>query len=435
MFFRDFDIYDLNYEFSSEEFGILNTPKENLPVKGIFIRILSLIRAFFFLLLKHKRNSNKISQQAILFFALNHNEMKPFENIDGLDSNNYIVGDDNYCNGFPLVKIYALSFLFIPIVLFNYIFTKNETKKLSFFYAFDSYCLSFAAIIILPKYFKKLNPKKIFVSNHTRPFHRIIMKLFNNSILGYIQHAAFIDNMPPFNGFNYLLIDGDDSLSKLINSKSYGNTIYKIGNSKYDDFLNFNRFRGEFKSIGVCVNNMDKIDHIKDIILSLRDNFPLLSIFLRPHPSDPRFIEMRDFSKLNNLNFSNSIEEDSKKFLKGIDVLLAGDSNIHLEAIYLNIPSIYINFKNKTNDWYGFLKKKMLYNGNTSFKIIDIIRTIMVNKKNVRNYGKYFNASIGTIYQGKSSLLASEIINNNYDFINTAFRKSVNDNVIFELNE
>lgn len=435
MTFRGTNIFDLNYEFSSDEFGILHTTKENLPVKGIVLRILSLIKALFLILITKKQKSDKISKGAILFFALNDNEKRAFEKINKLETASYIIGDDKYANGFPLLKIYILSLLFIPVILYHYVITKNKTKKLSFLYAFDSYCLSFAAVLLLPVYFNRLKPKKIFISNHTRPFHRIIMKLFKNRSLGYIQHASFIDNMPAFNGFNYLLVDGTDSLVKLINSKSSGNSIYKIGNSRYDEFLNFNQSKRKLQSVGICVNNLDKFEDIKVILLSIKKKFPLLTISLRPHPSDPRFMKMSDFSTLHKLNFSNSREVDSIEFLKGIDILLAGDSNIHLESIYLNIPSIYINFLNKSNDWYGFLKEKMLYNGNSPVEIINILTTIKINEINVREFGKYFNASIGSIYQGKSGSLVSEIINDNFDFINNSFIKSLNDNNIYELNE
>ena len=69
MTFRGTNIFDLNYEFSSDEFGILHTTKENLPVKGIVLRILSLIKALFLILITKKQKSDKISKGAILFFA------------------------------------------------------------------------------------------------------------------------------------------------------------------------------------------------------------------------------------------------------------------------------------------------------------------------------------------------------------------------------
>ena len=435
MNFRGVNIFDLNYEFTSDELGILHTPKENLPKKGILIRILSLFKAVFFFVKNNKKRKRKIPQGSILFFALNDNEKKAFSENLKVNKSHHLIGDDHYINGFPILKIYLISLLFIPIVFFYFLATKDKTKKVSFKYVFDSYCLSFAAILISPSYLNKLNPKKIFISNHTRPFHRIIMRTFRNRGLGYIQHASFIDKMPPFNGFDYLLVDGKDSLNKLINSHSSNNHIYLIGNSKYDNFLNYEKNSKDLKSIGVCVNNLDDLEDIKVLVKNIKENFPLLTIFLRPHPSDPRFMEMSDFSVLNKLNFSNSREVDSIEFLKGIDILLAGDSNIHLESIYLNIPSIYINFLNKSNDWYGFLKEKMLYNGNSPIEIINILTTIKINEINVRELGKYFNASVGTIYQGKSGLLVSEIINDNFDFINNSFIKRVNDNNIYELNE
>ena len=435
MIFRGTNIFDLNYEFSSEEYGILHTTKENLPVKGIIVRIASLFKAIYYLLKGRRLNPQVIEQECILFFALNQNEKSVFEKIINLDSPAHIIGDDNYSNGFPLLKIHLLSLLFIPVVLFHWVRTKHNVKKLSFLYAFDSYCLSFAAVLVLPLYFHKLKPKKIFISNHTRPFHRIIMELFENKCLGYIQHASFIDRMPALSGFSSLLVDGTDSLLKLIKAGSTGNSIYNIGNSKYDEFLNYKKAKGPIASIGVCVNNLDKLKDIYTLIMFLKQKLPLVTVFLRPHPSDPRFMEMMNFSSSNGLEFSNSREYTSLEFLKNIDILLAGDSNVHLESLYLNIPSIYINLHNSLEDWYGFLKKKIVFNGKSLDDIMDIILNMNMCDSNFRDAGKYFNGAIGSVYQGKSAMLVKEIINDNYELLNNAFNQSLGVNSIYELNE
>lgn len=436
MIFKNIDIFDLNYEHSSEEFGLLETPSENLPKKGVILRILILFKSVIFILFKHKKRKNTIPNASVLFFGLHKNEKKAYYNIINVRENHYIIGDDNFINGFPILKIYLLSLFYIPIVFYHFLVTKDRVKKNSFKYAFDSYCFSFAALIVLPEYFKNLKPKKIFVSNHTRPFQRIIMKLFSKKGLGYIQHAQFINNMPPFEGFDYFLLDGLDSLRKFINAKSKNNNIFIVGNSAFDHLLNYNKNNFDFKKIGICVNNLDDLDKVKLLAKTLKKYFPTKEIFLRPHPSDPRFLEMKDFSSNLGLIFSNSKVIDSFCFLKNIDVLLAGDSNIHIESICLNIPSIYLNFENIKNDWYGYLNNGMLFNGNSTSKIVEFLNNLDLSILDVRKLGKPYIESIDTVYQGNSVSLVSEILNDNYNFINTNFSLTINsNNNIYKLNE
>ena len=437
MIFKNVDIFDLNYEHSSEEFGLLNTPSENLPKKGLIVRILILFKSVVFILFKYKKRKNTIPNGSVLFFGLHKNEKKAYSNIINLSEKYYTIGNDNFINGFPILKIYLLSLFYIPLVFYHFLVTKDRIKKLSFKYAFDSYCFSFAALIVLPEYFKNLKPKKIFVSNHTRPFQRIIMKIFSKKGLGYIQHAQFINKMPPFEGFDYFLLDGLDSLDKFINAKSSNNNIYLVGKSAFDHLLNYNKNNFNLKKIGICVNNLDDFEQVKLLAKRLKKSFPLYDIFLRPHPSDPRFLEIKDFSSNLGLIFSNSKVIDSFCFLKNIDVLLAGDSNIHIESICLNIPSIYLNFINNKNDWYGYLNHGMLYNGNSINKIVDFLNNINLNMLDVRKLGKPYIESIGTVYQGNSSSLVSEILNDNYNFINSNFSiiNDLNNNNIYKLNE
>ena len=253
------------------------------------------------------------------------------------------------------------------------------------------------------------------------------MKLYSKRGLGYIQHASFTNRMPPFEDFEYLLIYGKDSLNKLITTKSSNNNIFLIGNPMYDEFLSFTKINKDLKSIGICVNNADYFDDIISVVKEIKSTYPSLKLFLRPHPSDPRFEKMKEFSSLNDLIFSNSRDTNSLEFLKNIDFHIAGDSNIHLESIFLNIPSIYLNFKDNKKDWYGFLKYKMLCNANSSTQIIDILKTIDLKNLNVRQLAKPFNSSIDSLFQSKSCLLADMIIQDNNNFIKQSFTK-INDN-------
>lgn len=434
MIFKGFDIYELNYELTSEEFGILNTNKENLPKRGILIRLLSLLKSTFKSFKPLKLNSF-ITDEANIFFSLNDNEKKVYNNLQNLKDPCFIIGKDRFSNGFPLAKIHFLSFLFVPLVLFHFIRTSDPTKKMSFKYAFDAFCLTYAAILIVPGYLNKLKPKKIFLSNHTRPLHRLIIELNKNNELGYIQHASFIEKMKPFKGFNYLLIDGYDSLNKLINSNSINNRIFLVGNSKYDHFLNYKKSKKEISSIGICINNLDSLEEIYKLIKHIKDQETSLKLFIRPHPSDPRFLQLKKYCTQSSIFFSNSKTIDSFNFLKQIDILIAGDSNIHLESICMDIPSIYLNLKKRKTDWYGFLKLGFLYNGTSINQIINTISKINHEKLNYRNLLKPFNSSINTPFEGKSALLALNIIDNNKRFIRNNFNKTIdlNNNLIYNI--
>lgn len=432
MIFKGFDIYELNYEFTSEEFGILDTSKENLPKKGIFIRFLSLINATL-KSFKPFNFKNIITAEANIFFALNNNEKKAFENLVNTKDPSFIIGDDRFTNGFPLAKIHCLSFLFVPLVLFNFIRASDPTKKLSFKYAFDSFCLTYAAILIVPGYLNKLKPKKIFLSNHTRPLHRLIIELYENRNMGYIQHASFIEKMKPFKGFDYLLIDGQDSLAKLIKSNSVNNRIFLVGNSKHDRFLNYNKQSKKIRNLGICINNLDNMEEIYGLIKHIKSQASHITLHIRPHPSDPRFLELKKYCAQNLILFSDSKKIDSFDFLKEIDVLIAGDSNIHLESIYMDIPSIYLNLKKIKSDWYGFLNNDLIYDGRNFKKILNYIDQISLNHEQVRKRAFTYNSSIGSLYQGKSFKLISYIINDNYSFINDNFKELRSDNIIFSL--
>ena len=305
MNFKNFDLFNLNYEYCSINYGILNSSKDNLPKKGILLRILSLINATILLILRYKKRNILIPSKSVLFFGLNDNEVLPYSNILKLD-NHHLIGNDRYINGFPLIRIYLTSFLFIPIVLFYFLTTKDNVRKHSFKYIFDFYCLTFAAILIIPNYLNKLKPKKIIVSNHTRPFQRIIMQLYKNKGLGYIQHASLVRKLPAFKGFDFIMIDGYDSLNKIKTSNSSHNNIYLIGNCKYDKFLNYVNRNEKISSLGVCINHLDNFIDLKLLIKELKNSYPEKKIFIRPHPSDPRFYKIKSFCYKNELFFSDS---------------------------------------------------------------------------------------------------------------------------------
>jgi len=137
-----------------------------------------------------------------------------------------------------------------------------------------------------------------------------------------------------------------------------------------------------------------------------------LTFWLRPHPGDKNFENWKNLAKKFRVNFSNSKCENTNEFLQKVDAIIAGETNIHLEAVITNVLPIYYNFSGQSlRDHYGFIKNNLVEN--IAYNLKDLNK-IFINlksvKPNVRYKAKYYSSSINTKYDGRSVLLISELL-------------------------
>mgnify|MGYP003675556341 FL=1 len=407
MNFRDVNIFDLNYEYCSENLGLLNLPPENNPRKGIVFRILSLFKGILRYGIFRKASKHKIEKNSILFFVMANNEYNSIKPISEELPNSFVFGKDQFKNGYPLGKIYLFSLIFIPIVFWKFLFCRKAYHKRSFSYAFDGFCLAYSSAYVLKKYLLRLQPKNIIISNQLGCFHRslaFIAKELNIETI-YMQHASVTEGYDNLNMFSTILLEGEDSLNKYQNNGTKNKKIFLVGMPKSDrSFLNIKKFTG-INTIGICTNGMDDILLFSKLISSLKEKYPNLKINVRPHPADRRKEDWLNIATKYDCGFSDVSTIESFDFLRNMDLIISGDSNIHLESALLNIPSIYFDPHSLNLDWYDFVK-----NASDISSAHDFILTISFSGQNVRSKAKYYVESVNSIFDGNSKELATKII-------------------------
>jgi len=141
------------------------------------------------------------------------------------------------------------------------------------------------------------------------------------------------------------------------------------------------------------------------------NKYPHIKLLLRPHPAIKNKTLLIDYCIKNKIEYSDPIKTNSFDFLSSIDALIVGDSNIILEATLLNVFPL-VAFKGKYFDSYGFLKNGLIENVYTNTEdLLLTIGNLIKNKPFVRSKAKNYSATINSIYDGKSSDLAYNLIN------------------------
>ena len=159
------DIFDLNYEMSSEKINIGETVTSASFKRGIFLRLLSffwhMFRALINMLLI---KTSHIPRHSIIFWALSKNETDSLEPIYSRMNNTFLVDNSNqnirYFNWFI---VYLISIAYLPLVVITLLKSRNY-KRQSFQWALDSYWMIYGLYIVGRIWVRILQPKAIVFS-------------------------------------------------------------------------------------------------------------------------------------------------------------------------------------------------------------------------------------------------------------------------------
>lgn len=411
------DIFDLNYAYSSEESGTLYIKDHNMPRFGVIVRVLSFIKGFVFSLFSINFDCFfKLKEKKLLFFVSTSNQYESIKKIHINNSNSEVLGTFGFGNiKFPILLSYLSSLFFLPKLIIHYSTSKNYKRK-SFKYSFDQYWLSYGLYFISRIGFKYLKPNIVVFSNDHSFENRSVLRaaIDENITTIFIQHASVTKTLKfPKLIYNYAFLEGLDSLQKY---DSYGKSktkVFLVGQSKADDFIQFRNKSNEIKNLGICVSSLDIIEKVEEVCLEIIKKFPKLKLKLRPHPSDKRFNGWKQLSKKLEINFSDAKNESSFKFLQMVDSIITGDSNIVLESVVMNVYPIRYVFADKMTDFYGFIHSGIVMNAyNNPNDLLDRLDELINYKPNIQYKSKAYNDVVGTKYEGKSTLIIVELINN-----------------------
>lgn len=292
--------------------------------------------------------------------------------------------------------LYDISF--IPYIIWLFYTYKKERSKI-----FKRIDILFKAYGLVDEYVRILSinkPSKIIFTNDHNIYSRgmlIAAKLLEVKTI-YIQHASVSKYFPPLI-FDLSLLEGEDAELKYKSISDTTSKIILVGMPKFDRYSNEINSSNAVKSIGLCYNLNDSITDVIDIANKIKIDFPKIKIGLRGHPNDHRLTYCDDFS------ISQSREENSFAFLSTVDMIITGDSSIHVEAIMMNVVSSYHNFSRniKMNDYYDFVRHGLI-DKLTSYSEIKLkIQEETKLKSNVQYKAKYYNEAINSTFYGRSS--------------------------------
>jgi hypothetical protein len=417
------DIWDINYKYSNPAIfkRLLLADMKGLPRKGLLFRLgafwVNMIRGFR--PLDWLKLSN-VHTNSILFFAMSKNQKDSLYPVFRHLKKAYFLGRNARHLGrnvdYPISLITFLGGLvsipFLPLVVYRY-WKSEGFRREGFKYNLNKYWLTYGYYIIIRIWLHNRNPKVVIVSNDHNIEQRTIVKAAKDEGITtiYIQHASVTHEFPALS-FDYALLEGYDSLRIYDNIGNSQTNIFLIGMPKFDRYLQEVNTNTKVFSIGVCTNWVEPVDRAEQLCQLLREKLPQHKIILRPHPSDSRISEWFDITTRFDINYSDSRIEDSFEFLQKVDVILAGNSSIHLEAALLNVFPIFYDFTLEPRfQTYSFIKTGLCQYVNGPEKAHNLIKELLQYKPSIRYKAKQYCATVDTEYDGRSGELASILIN------------------------
>jgi hypothetical protein len=387
-----------------DSFRDLHSPKRS------FKKIRLILKYFASDLLKIFKRS-RIPKDKVWFLVLTNNNLNALKSVQAKTSNSIFISyfrwrsqinDRTYYFNFRLKFLYNLLFPFFLTAYFIHGGRKIKTYYDIYFSVNGLYEESLRLL-------KRTKPRAIIFANDHLVIARSLLLAAND--LGiktyYIQHASVSEFFPPLE-FTYSLLEGRDALDKYKKSGALNTHVKLVGMPKIDKYSNQINKKPIITSVGIAFNLLDEIEAVFKVADRINNSFPDLEIVLRPHPSDKR-----DLRLLKEYKLSDSKCNDSFSFLSKIDLLIAGDSSILLEATLMNVYSVYYLYNpSAIFDYYGFLKNGLVEYCENETQLLDLISKIKIRKPDVHERAKYYNETVGTSDFGRSSDLILEILQN-----------------------
>ncbi|MCJ8166369.1 hypothetical protein MKJ04_16100 [Pontibacter sp. E15-1] len=222
----------------------------------------------------------------------------------------------------------------------------------------------------------------------------------------YIQHASVSNLFPPLT-FDLNLLEGQDSLDKYLQCGPVQGQVALVGMPKADAYVPFRNHSTHIRTVGIGCNMMDDLQEVAGLLRKLSDAFPSLTFILRPHPRDTR--NRSALTKIaRNITISNGKEQHVFDYLKQLDVQISSTSGIHLEAVLLNVWSIFYDFNptQHLHDYYGFIQHGLVDVTGSAEELVQLLATKLDTRPEVYHRARFYNATVATPQDGKSGELA-----------------------------
>ncbi|MEX2485551.1 MAG: hypothetical protein WED10_13350 [Brumimicrobium sp.] len=347
-------------------------------------------------------SKNKSFNDKVICFTNSVNQKNALAPLkDKIDNVIYVGLSKESENRIPMGFGCIISMMLFPIFCYEVVIYKDNRSKILHF--FNSYFFIRGMYIWWVIYLKIKKPRALIMSNDHLVWHRTLrMAAQKNSLpVIYIQHASVTEKFPNLE-FDLSLLEGSDALNKYSKKKIKGD-VSLIGLMKYDKFHSFINEKKVINNVGICTNLLDSNESIYNLIRSLHQEIAQFNIIVRPHPRDKREKLYENIVKEFKCHISDSNHESSFEFLSQVDVNIACETSIHLEAVLLNVYPIYFQLGEEKIDHYGYITNNLIIDEFKSVSDLkDKLNELKLNRPGVRKRAKYYVDTVGTEYDGRS---------------------------------
>ncbi|AFL82359.1 hypothetical protein Aeqsu_2918 [Aequorivita sublithincola DSM 14238] len=351
------DIFTIRYLRHSLHIDIFYLKKER-KINGFF----NVLKLFLKSIFSGKIYLQPKNENEHLFYFGSPNQYNALKNIYKSLKQNSIVcyqGNDVRFSDEPSFKFPFWQAYLNTLLSYPFIFKISNEFTNRFFSAnkYVSYsrqiAYSLGAYETCLKILKKSKPKYVWLSNDHSTINVAFLyaakKLKVKTI--YLQHASVSPKFPKLT-FDYACLDGKISFEIYKNiGIAKECQVFLTGISKMDGWINIYPNRRSISKVLICINNVDNLKIYDDLIAKINSLNILVKV--REHP-----YQIGSLSK--NLKFETCIENSIMESVKDADLVIGGDSSIHLEATLCNIPCVYFNTNPKVYDYYGFITNNLV---------------------------------------------------------------------------
>ncbi|MBK8905699.1 MAG: hypothetical protein IPM53_31240 [Anaerolineaceae bacterium] len=406
------DVTNFSYMYLPPYLKVTKTIKVGCPRPGVIVRVGSflwhMIRTFASL--PRSAQAPSVRKGEKLFFAVHRNEHSALQPILESFQNSKLLGVYEVGEKFPLFWAYIYALSFFPLVIFRY-FQETPEMRETYRYVLDDYWLAYGYYIYARQLLANKQPSVLVMANDHLMWTRALLQAARNEKVPtiYVQHASVTTNFPPL-AFDYALLDGMEAAEKYAICGASSTRVYLVGIPKFDKYQKFINSFDKVNRVGVCVNPLNTPEDLSSLAEVLKQRVSELQIVLRPHPADTRLASWIAFAQGHGWQFSDGRTKTAVEFLSNVDAIIAGESNILLEAALMNVVPLYYDFFGQNMDWYGFQKNGLVTCYYEPDDVVKELLNLSSHKPDIRHRAKRFCATIGTRYDGRSQFIASQLI-------------------------
>ena len=326
---------------------------------------------------------------------------------------------------FKIFLVAIILFLNRFFLLYLKLKKKKNPKQISWY--FNLFCEAYSFVPYFLDLITKTNPKLIILSNDCNLNCRSLR--LAAEILGiktlYLQHASVSNLFPPLE-FNFALLDGSIAYKTYVSCyKKYKNNSRIKKNAKKCRVLltgqkkivhtNANKFRFKTLQVGLAINTLDNFYHLNLLLnhLSLMN----IKCKVRVHPNQSLFFTKKlkkYIRKRNWIIFSDPKKEPVNNYFKNLDIVIAANSSIHLEAALAGLPTFYYEMSYNVDkpDYYNYVRNglsKKLESNFSFHELKNLAKKILIDTKRQKVIKKY-SETYQTYWQNKEGVLSQKII-------------------------